>query len=1006
MADQANHSPREVPERERGETTSLVAFPRTRSQARPIDNLPLELSSFIGREREVAEVKRLLADRRLLTLCGPGGCGKTRLALAVAQDLAEGFEDGVWWVELASISDPELVALTVASALGVREAPDLSLTEVLVEYLRSRKTLLVLDNCEHLVETCADLANTLLRTCPDIEILATSREPLRISGESNLVVPSLSVPDPARTPPAGELVGYEAVRLFVERARAVDAGFAPTERNATAVARLCRKLDGIPLALELAAARMRVLSVEQISEKLEDPLRLLTKGSRTAAPRHQTLRATLQWSYGLLNEAERALFGRLSVFVGGFTLEAAEVVGAGEGVEAEEVLDLLSQLVDKSLVVSRAEAGGAVRHGILEPIRQFGREKLRETEEEPDVRRRHAAFFLALAEQATPELLRAEPQVGWLERWDEENGNLRGALSWALSADEIPTAARLCWVLWRFWWIRNQQPEGRRWIERVLLRRDALPPPLLIRATIVAEVTAYAQGDDVAVERYVGELMELSREVGRDALAESFAQGGLGLMALARGDFEVATEHLEKALPLCHEACEDGLAAQVHVWLGTVLLLQGDHDGARLRFEEGLALGHSMGDRLSICNALFNLAQLALAEGDYEAAFRRFEEGIAPSEELGDRGNIACILEALGVVAGARGEAIRAARLLGASEALISAIGLRGHPYYRPDRALYERINAGARSTIGDEAYEAAFSEGRAMSPEQAIEYALEEPTAPDEEEEAQPPTVGTLVPREDNQPSAAETAALRIFALGPARVEKEGRVLDNSRDWTQKPRELLYYLLSNPPRSKERIGVALWPEASTEQLRSAFHDTLFRLRRALGGKEWISFHKGRYSFNRSLPYTFDAEDFERHLSEAGRLRPESPGQAIRHLQETADLYAGDFLEDLATGEWAMERQEELRREYQEALMLLGQLLFAQRRHAEAAEAYRKAVVHDEFMEEAHRGLMRTQAAIGERGRAVRHYEELGRLLDERLGATPAPETTDLYRRLRAGEEV
>ncbi len=288
MPDETDYSLRDAPlqDSSKDKTGSLVAFPRARPPKRPSDNLPLELTSFIGREQAVARVKRLLADRRLLTLCGPGGCGKTRLALAVAQEMVEGFEDGVWWVELAALSDPKLVPGALASALGVREAPDRSPTEALVEHLKPRKTLLVLDNCEHLVEGCAVLADALLRACPELRILATSREPLRIAGEAIGTVPSLSLPDPERLPPTGELARYEAVRLFVERAGVVDAGFALTERNAPAVARLCRKLDGIPLAIELAAARVRALTVGQISEKLEDPLGLLTTGSRTAAARH------------------------------------------------------------------------------------------------------------------------------------------------------------------------------------------------------------------------------------------------------------------------------------------------------------------------------------------------------------------------------------------------------------------------------------------------------------------------------------------------------------------------------------------------------------------------------------------------------------------------------------------------------------------------------------------------------------------------------------------------
>ena len=353
---------------------------------------------------------------------------------------------------------------------------------------------------------------------------------------------------------------------------------------------------------------------------------------------------------------------------------------------------------------------------------------------------------------------------------------------------------------------------------------------------------------------------------------------------------------------------------------------------------------------------------------------------------------------------------MRAARLLGASEALISAIGLRGHPYYRPDRALYERIAARVEVTLGEAAFEAALDEGRAMSPEQAIEYAL----GAVEEPAADTPTMAPAPGRTPSGEKPAKTAeakttaaGLRIFALGPARVEKGGRPLDPSPDWIHKPRELLFYLLSHPKgRTKEQIGLALWPEASSAQLRSSFHDTVFRLRRALGAKEWVSFQKGRYALNRSLNYFFDVEDFEENLSEARRFRSESPEQAIRHLQKAVGLYGGDFLQNSADSEWAMLRQEELGQAYQEALLLLGGLLFARERHAEAAEAYRKAVALDGLLEEAHRELMRCQAVLGERSWAIRHYEELVELLDEQLGASPAPETRALHERLRSGEDV
>jgi predicted ATPase/DNA-binding SARP family transcriptional activator len=1008
VPEETYYSDRVGPAEDQEESGSLVTFRRKRlPNDRAHNNLPVQLSSFIGREKEVAKVEELLdGDTRLVTLYGSGGCGKTRLALAVAQKEVEGFEDGVWWVELASLSDPDLVPRALASALGVREVPDRSLTEELVEHLESRRVLLILDNCEHLVESCAALAGTLLRTCPDLRMLATSREPLRVAGETVWMVPSLSLPDRQRGPSAvGALARYEAIRLFTERAEAVDAGFALTHQNATSVARLCHELDGIPLAIELAAARVRALAVEQIQERLEDSLGLLTTGNRTAPPRHQTLRATLLWSYELLDAHERKLFEHLSVFAGGWDLGAAEAVGAEEAPGV--VLDLLSNLVDKSLVVAEKSGQGSssiLRYRMLEPVRQYASELLTESGDSEETRRRHAAYFVALAEQAQPRL---RSEVEWLGRLEQENGNLRGALSWAQATDAISTSARLCWALHVFWWIHNHHPEGRRWVEPVIQRREELSIRWRIRTTIVAEVMAFGQGDIGAVERFIEDLWVYSLELGGDAYADSYAHGGYGLLLTLRGDFEPAMKHLEKALPLFREAGEDGQASQTYTWLGTALLLQGDYKEARRSFEDGLAFGRRIRDGLGICNALFSLAQLELAGGDYDAASSRFAEGIAPSLEWGDRGNIAYILEGLGVAAGARGDAIMSARLNGASEAMISDMGLRGHTYYQPDRALYERINAGVRSSLGDAAFEAALTEGRIMAPEQAIEYALGAVGEP----AATPTTVTNTVAPEppagsSEKPTETPTAGLRIFSLGPAWVEKEGLPLD-SPDWIRKPRELLYFLLSHPEgRTKEQIGLALWPEASTSQLRRRFHDTLFRLRRALGAKEWISFQKGRYSFDRSLDYYFDVDAWDQNLSEARGLRSESPEDAIRLLQEAVGLYRGDFLEDFAAGEWALERQVELKRSYQDALLLFGELLCAGERYAEAAEVYRKVILQNRFLEEAHRGLMRSLASLGERGRALRHYEELVGTLEEHLGTTPASETTDLYKRLRAGEEV
>jgi predicted ATPase len=444
---------------------SIGRTPQPRSA--PPHNLPAPRSSFVGREQQIEEVKRQLAQTRLLTLTGVGGSGKTRLALEVARDLIEAYPDGVWLVQLAPLSEEVLVPKAVAEALGVIERPGESLTDTLAEVLGSRQLLLVVDNCEHLIEAIARLVDALLDSCPRLRILATSREALGLEGEARWLVPPLSVPEVGRTMSSEELGAYESVRLFVERARRHDPSFSSSPKNAPTVAKICRMLEGIPLAIELAAARVGTLSLEQISERLEGTLDLLTRGGRTAAPRHRTLRGALDWSYELLSEPEIVLFRRLSVFAGGWTLAASEAVGMGGSVEEEDVLDLLSGLVDKSLVVPGGGDQGGVRYRMLEPVRQYAREKLEEGDEAEQVRRRHADFFRTLAEEAEPELWGPE-DARWLNRLELEHDNMRGALSWSLEWGEPELALRLAGALGWFWRGRGFYGEGRRWVEEVL----------------------------------------------------------------------------------------------------------------------------------------------------------------------------------------------------------------------------------------------------------------------------------------------------------------------------------------------------------------------------------------------------------------------------------------------------------------------------------------------------------------------------------------------------------
>jgi predicted ATPase/DNA-binding CsgD family transcriptional regulator len=727
---------------------------------RPPHNLPSELSSFVGRQKELTEVKRLLENARLLTLTGSGGCGKTRLALAVADELVEGFEDGVWMVELASLADPSLVPQAVASTLGVREQPGRSPTETLSDYLRTRKVLLVLDNCEHLVEACAKLAEALLHSCPELRILATSREALGITGEVAWLVPSLSLPDLRHLPAVESLPQYESARLFIERVVAVEPTFALTEQNAVAVAQVCYRLDGIPLAIELAAARAKVLSVEQISARLDDCFRLLAAGSRTAMPRHRTLHATMDWSHELLPEEERALFRRLSVFAGGFTLEAAESVCAGEDLERDEVLELLSHLVDKSLVMTREESGKA-RYRLLETVQQYAREKLSESGEAGQVREQHAGYYLALAEEAEPEL-KGAGQVAWLERLEREHDNLRAAMSWLLGRGELEEAARLGWALWLFWGIRAHFAEGRQWMEQALSvkGRAAMPASARAKALYVVGMMANYQGDHRSAEPLVEESLGLFREL-EDKLGTAYALSNAGFAASGQRQHQRAISLNEEAVHLFLEVEEKWGAAIQLCFLAVAWRDRGDHGRAKRLAERGLALSREVGERQSISAALYTLATLAQAEGDYERARDLFEEGLTFSAELANEADVAHCLEGLASIAGMEGRIRRAARLWGAEEALLEKIEAAVYTYV-PDRSLHRSRVAVARSQLHEEAFEAAWAEGRTMTPERAIEYALDRSPTPEI-------TAPETYPAEL---SAREVEVLRLVAQGLTNAE------------------------------------------------------------------------------------------------------------------------------------------------------------------------------------------------------------------------------------------
>lgn len=696
--------------------------PGPRLQARSASqrhNLPYAVTSFVGREREMREVKRLLAMSRLLTITGFGGCGKTRLALEVAGDITGLYPDGVWLVELAEISDPELVSQTVAGVLSVPEHPDCTPTETLADALQDKHMLLILDNCEHLIPGCTQLVDALLRSCEHLRVLATSREALDVIGEVVWRVPPLSVPEMGDLDTTESLERYEAVRLFVERVRLKLPTFALTPQNARSVAEICRRLGGIPLAIELATARASMLAVEQVAGRLDDSLGLLGPGSRTAPPRHKTLRATLDWSYGLLEEQERILFRRLSVFSSDWTLEAAVAVGAGEGIEPGELLDLLGSLIEKSLVLAGTQREGPSSYRMLEPVRQYARERLEESGEVGATCKRHAGWCLELVETADAKL-RGPEQASWGERLESAHPDLRAALEWLLERDQ-EKALLLAGTLGHFWHAHGHILEGRRWLEAALSRTTVFQTPMRARALHVAGVLSETSGLYGRARELYEESLMLWRELGSEKDV-STVLSSLGSLSFSAGDLARAAELTRESLALKRQL-GDAQGVEISLSnLGEIAQARGDLEQARAYFEESLQMARNLENSRSIAFGLLNLGRLAVERGEPDRAEDLLLEALREFQRVGDAESTVESIRALGWVAGMRGKPEKSARLLGAAGAAQEKLGVLVGPV---EQQRNKRLTVLSRQGVNIDSWMVFLEEGRAMPIQKAVQYAL-----------------------------------------------------------------------------------------------------------------------------------------------------------------------------------------------------------------------------------------------------------------------------------------
>lgn len=637
--------------------------------ARP-NNLPVQLTSFIGREEEIEKVKVLLKNTHLLTLTGPGGAGKTRLSLQVGADIIDEFANGVWFVELAPLTDPVQLQQEILKELGIKEETKKTLEETLIAYLKDKELLIILDNCEHLIEACAVLTEKLLKACPKLKIIATSREAMNCIGEQTHSILSMETPNLSEEISAEQITQYESVRLFIERALSVNPKFRVNSENAPSLAGICSRLDGIPLAIELAAARIKVLTLEKIHERLSNRFGLLTGGKRTALPRQQTLKALIDWSYDLLSEREKILWARLSVFNDGWTLETAEEICSDDILKKDEVFDLLNLLVEKSILIFDEENE---RYGILETLKSYGEEKLKETNETNDIFLKYLYYYNELSELAELKLAGTQAQF-WLDKLDTEHGNLQSAIVWAVKQGHYNEGMRLAGTLGMFWDIRGYFSIGRRLLESMLANTNGVSKPFIAKAFSQAGTLAKNQGDYQQALKFYEKSLALHLELkDKDGIASSL--NNLGIVEYEQGNYEEARKLCEEHLKYMRETGDKDSVANSLNGLGNMAYDQGDYEQARKFHEESLELREELGNKRGIASSLNNLANVLNNQGDYEKAEKLYEKSLAIKRELGDKRGIATTLHNFGAITSCKEDYDLAKRYFEESIALAREIG-------------------------------------------------------------------------------------------------------------------------------------------------------------------------------------------------------------------------------------------------------------------------------------------------------------------------------------------